>query len=60
MRKHSTHSISRVFFSLLMLMIAGVNLTMAQGLSSNDIKPKSVIRISLFRTAKRNPLIFPI
>lgn len=38
MRKHSTHSISRVFFSLLMLMIAGVNLTMAQGLSSNDIK----------------------
>ena len=22
--------------------------------------PKSVIRISLFRTAKRNPLIFPI
>ena len=24
------------------------------------IKPKSVIRISLFRTAKRNPLIFPI
>ena len=23
-------------------------------------KPKSVIRISLFRTAKRNPLIFPI
>lgn len=38
MRKHSTHSISRVFFSLLMLMIAGVNLAMAQGLSSNDIK----------------------
>ena len=38
MRKHSTHSISRVFFSLLMLMIAEVNLTMAQGLSSNDIK----------------------
>lgn len=38
MRKHSTHSISRVFFSLLMLMIAGVNLNMAQGLSSNDIK----------------------
>ena len=38
MRKHSTHSISRVFFSLLMLMIAGVNLTMAQGLSSNNIK----------------------
>lgn len=38
MRKHSTHSISRVFSSLLMLMIAGVNLTMAQGLSSNDIK----------------------
>ena len=24
------------------------------------IKPKSVIRISLCRTAKRNPLIFPI
>ena len=24
------------------------------------LKPKSVIRISLFRTAKRNPLIFPI
>ena len=24
------------------------------------VKPKSVIRISLFRTAKRNPLIFPI
>ncbi len=38
MRKHSTHSISRVFFSLLILMIAGVNLAMAQGLSSNDIK----------------------
>ena len=38
MRKHSTHSISRVFSCLLMLMIAGVNLTMAQGLSSNDIK----------------------
>ena len=30
MRKHSTHSISRVFFSLLMLMIAEVNLTMAK------------------------------
>jgi len=26
----------------------------------NAIKPKSVIRISLCRTAKRNPLIFPI
>ena len=38
MRKHSTHSISRVFSSLLMLLIAGVNLAMAQGLSSNDIK----------------------
>ena len=25
-----------------------------------DVKPKSVIRISLCRTAKRNPLIFPI
>ena len=25
-----------------------------------NIKPKSVIRISLCRTAKRNPLIFPI
>ena len=25
-----------------------------------ELKPKSVIRISLFRTAKRNPLIFPI
>ena len=25
-----------------------------------EIKPKSVIRISLCRTAKRNPLIFPI
>ena len=24
------------------------------------VKPKSVIRISLCRTAKRNPLIFPI
>ena len=24
------------------------------------LKPKSVIRISLCRTAKRNPLIFPI
>lgn len=38
MRKHSTHSISRVFSCLLILLIAGVNLTMAQGLSSNDIK----------------------
>lgn len=27
---------------------------------TNDFKPKSVIRISLCRTAKRNPLIFPI
>ena len=27
---------------------------------SNELKPKSVIRISLCRTAKRNPLIFPI
>ena len=27
---------------------------------SNSLYPKSVIRISLFRTAKRNPLIFPI
>ena len=27
---------------------------------SIDNKPKSVIRISLCRTAKRNPLIFPI
>ena len=27
---------------------------------SKIIKPKSVIRISLCRTAKRNPLIFPI
>ena len=26
----------------------------------NRYKPKSVIRISLCRTAKRNPLIFPI
>ena len=26
----------------------------------NKLKPKSVIRISLCRTAKRNPLIFPI
>ena len=26
----------------------------------NILKPKSVIRISLCRTAKRNPLIFPI
>ena len=26
----------------------------------NQVKPKSVIRISLCRTAKRNPLIFPI
>ena len=25
-----------------------------------EYKPKSVIRISLCRTAKRNPLIFPI
>jgi hypothetical protein len=25
-----------------------------------SVKPKSVIRISLCRTAKRNPLIFPI
>ena len=35
-----------------------------QGKIKNDvrgsIKPKSVIRISLCRTAKRNPLIFPI
>ena len=29
-------------------------------LESNTNKPKSVIRISLCRTAKRNPLIFPI
>ena len=27
---------------------------------TKDIEPKSVIRISLCRTAKRNPLIFPI
>ena len=28
--------------------------------SDSIVKPKSVIRISLCRTAKRNPLIFPI
>ena len=28
--------------------------------STMDVYPKSVIRISLCRTAKRNPLIFPI
>ena len=38
MRKHSTHSISRVFSSLLMLLIAGINLATAQSLSSNNIK----------------------
>ena len=27
---------------------------------AQNVKPKSVIRISLCRTAKRNPLIFPI
>ena len=27
---------------------------------TKNVKPKSVIRISLCRTAKRNPLIFPI
>ena len=30
------------------------------GGGDKENKPKSVIRISLFRTAKRNPLIFPI
>ena len=28
--------------------------------AKRGVKPKSVIRISLCRTAKRNPLIFPI
>ena len=28
--------------------------------NQEEVKPKSVIRISLCRTAKRNPLIFPI
>ena len=28
--------------------------------AERNLKPKSVIRISLCRTAKRNPLIFPI
>ena len=29
-------------------------------IDEQTVKPKSVIRISLCRTAKRNPLIFPI
>lgn len=39
------------------------NHQLAQNTSGSNVyslKPKSVIRISLFRTAKRNPLIFPI
>lgn len=38
-------------------MLVGIGFICA-GLSV--LKPKSVIRISLCRTAKRNPLIFPI
>ena len=30
------------------------------GFDGSTLNPKSVIRISLCRTAKRNPLIFPI
>ena len=37
-----------------------VDVVAALGLILLVYKPKSVIRISLCRTAKRNPLIFPI
>ena len=36
------------------------SVNMYQDFDPGTFKPKSVIRISLCRTAKRNPLIFPI
>lgn len=52
----------KILISLLFVLVSAVsaNAQLLYRVSGADLKPKSVIRISLCRTAKRNPLIFPI
>ena len=65
--RNFSHTFRR-FFTASILNILGLSIAFASffvimtqvDYDYNFNKPKSVIRISLCRTAKRNPLIFPI